>query len=505
MASWTHEQPPLGLRRWSPRRLLDAFRLERGEAQPTRRQVLQAGLLGAFTLFQPKTSRPAVTRRVNPQFLLTGGAYPNGNHVHSVLSGRDAGAEVDLIVSREPSGQGTLMGLRQADEDSIVRHDVGGLSPSTTYYAQVVSDGTRVGDIARFKTLPPTTGSWQRKIAVVSCQGQVRSLSGLAWKDIQGWDPDDIWHLGDWGYWGQLIPRHGSYKLDLEQYLRSMRGHPIMRRTIESADLNVVTISDHELTHNGDPKNGIHDSPESIRELVAFQKLFPVRQYGDTRNPRRGRYYSFDIGSTVRVITTDFRTPDRTNLDVLDGPDKTMFGATQLSWLLSTFDPSKLNIIVNETAWLADPNIGPELENSDKPWKYYYEQQVIANYIEEHGLKVAWVGGDRHYVGYLRGTDDGSGVYNTLGGFPCYISSGTMKKSLPLHQGELMTWQFGGGIGDNRWVCGYMQVTLTYDASLRQVTIDGLGRAVLDTTQPRAQWKIEDIPGGTARDTWTLA
>ena len=94
-------------------------------------------------------------------------------------------------------------------------------------------------------------------------------------------------------------------------YAKSMSAQSTMRRAFQGAVMNVVTISDHELTINGDPKNGIHNSPETIRELVAFQKLFPVRTYGDTRSPRRGRYYSYDIGTSVRVIVTDFRSPDR--------------------------------------------------------------------------------------------------------------------------------------------------------------------------------------------------
>jgi hypothetical protein len=203
----------------------------------------------------------------------------------------------------------------------------------------------------------------------------------------------------------------------------------------------------------------------------------------------------------VRVIVTDFRTPDRSNAHDPDGPSKTMFGTTQLSWLFATLDPDRVNLIVNETSWLADPNKNDN-RATDKPWSYYHEQQVIASYITDGGYKVAWIGGDRHYVGYLAG----SGLpCNTLGGFPCYISSGTSKQSLDLQVGELMTWQFGANNTDpKRPVCGYMQLTLAYDSTAREVTLSGVGRSVLDTTKPKSTWTMSNIPGGTALDRWAI-
>jgi phosphodiesterase/alkaline phosphatase D-like protein len=446
---------------------------------------------------------------VDPSFILSGGAAPDGVLVHSTLAPADAGKQVDLAVWRaDGSGQPELVGLEAADEDSIVRHVVNGKAADTAYLAQLVFSGARVGEKVRFKTLPPAAdASWTRRIAVVSCQNNAKFplTTGLAFDDIQSWRPDDIWHLGDWGYWGQEIPAGASYKKDLVHYSKSMGVQSSMRKAFQGAVMNVVTISDHELTINGDPTGGIHNSPETIRELVAFQKLFPVRKYGDTRTPRRGRYYSYDIGTAVRVIVTDFRSPDRSNVTDDDGPDKTMFGDIQLAWLFDTLDANKVNLVCNETSWLADFNDQPGGKRSDKPWTYPTEQLKIRDYIMGHNLKVAWIGGDRHYVGYLRGTDDGSGVFNSRGEFPCYISSGTSKNQLPLQPGELMTWQFGSGPDLEKQVCGYMRLTLTYDAPSRKVTLHGQGRAVLDTSKPKNKWVIHDIPGGVAVDSWTLS
>ncbi len=470
----------------------------------TRRTFLGWGAAGALaSVFRWRPGGRRVVPRITPAFILTGGANADGVRVSSMLSLADKGARVDLAVWRaDGAGSTTLAGEQVADNDAIVRHQVAGKEPNTAYFARLVYQGELIGERARFTTLPASGHSWTRKIALVSCQSNASnpSVTDLAWRDVIAWRPDDIWHLGDWGYWGSLIPRDASYKRDLAHYRMCMRDQPTIRQAVQLADLNVVTISDHELSANSDPPGGIHDSPESIRELIAFQRLFPVRTYGDTRRPRRGRYYSFDIGSAVRVIVTDFRSPDRSNIGVPDGPRKTMFGATQLAWILDQLDSSRLNLLVNETSWLAEPGIRP----TDKPWTYFHEQNVIVNHIVNGGYRVAWIGGDRHYVGYLRGTDDGSGVYNTLGGFPCYIGSGTSKSQLELAPGELMTWQFGAGPDHDRPVCGYLQLELSYNHVTRRVTLQGHGRAVLDTTKPKSQWVIDDIPGGTAADAWRL-
>jgi PhoD-like phosphatase len=471
----------------------------------SRRDFLRFGAAAGVTAIVPRVARfGRRARQVDPLFLLTGGATADGILVNSTLSGRDAHAFLDLAVSRYPHmADRLLVGKRQADADSIVRHVVTGQQPDTTYYARLVSDGVLVGQPVRYKTLPSGQQSWTRKIAVVSCQSNDANTMAteLAWSDILAWGADDIWHLGDWGYWGQMIAPDAPYTDDLHHYTSAMGNFPTMRRAIQSGGLNVVCISDHELTIGGDPDGGMHNSPESIRELVAFQALMPVRRYGDTRVPRRGRYYTFDIGTQVRVIVTDFRSPDRSNADDEDGPKKTMFGATQLAWLLGSLDTTKVNIVTNETSWLADADRN-DGRATDKPWHYYHEQQIIADYVTGGGYNVAWVGGDRHYVGYLAGQGN---PHNSLGGFPCYISSGLSKYSLDLQPGELMTWQFGAGnTSPKRPVCGYMRLNLSYSSVSGEVALNGQGRAVMDTTQRLQDWRIQDIPGGTAHDAWPL-
>ena len=167
--------------------------------------------------------------QVTPAFVLTGGATADGVRVNSVLSLADKGARVDLAVWRaDGSGGTTLVGEHVADHDAIVRHTVSGRQPNTAYFARLVYQGDLVGERVRFKTLPTAGRSWTRKIAVVSCQSNVSNptVTDLAWRDVIGWRPDDLWHLGDWGYWGRLIPVDATYKRDLAHYRSCMRDQP---------------------------------------------------------------------------------------------------------------------------------------------------------------------------------------------------------------------------------------------------------------------------------------
>src|SRR4051812_39457551 len=160
--------------------------------------------------------------RAKPAYSLTGGTSTDGALVCSTLRSKDAFEYLDLAVASVPNMAGyTLTGLQRADGDSIVRHLVTGKQPNTTYYAMLVSDGEFVGEQLRFKTQPTGETSWSRKIAVVSCMGNAADhfSTELAWDDLMKWGAEEIWHLGDWGYWGQLIPRNASYKKDLYHYL----------------------------------------------------------------------------------------------------------------------------------------------------------------------------------------------------------------------------------------------------------------------------------------------
>lgn len=424
-----------------------------------RRTVLVVAGASALTVNLPRVVRAAgspadLASKPTPHLILAGAPTMDSHLAKTIYATADVGLAVDLAVSTSPDmSSARRVGVQTIDADRITTHPITGLSAATRYYGRLVVPATGVyfGEQFSFTTAPPLSGSWTRKVAVVSCQGNEGSgaTNPQAWQDISDWGADAIWHLGDFEYWGQDIADTDPYSRDISMYAQSAQARPIMRGVLQSRSLDVVCISDHEIHANGDrwqlgTRPDTFGCLHSVRELLAFQALMPVATYWDTRSPRKHRGYHFDLGTTVRVLVTDLRTPERNLPNDPDTPEKQLWGAAQEASLFAALDPTRVNIIVNETSWWwwGSPTGAP-----DKPASYPDAQQRLIDKVNATGPdaggpvhQVAWVGGDRHYVGYLSAAD------NTHGGWPCHISSGVDKYALPLQGGENPTWQHGGGL-----------------------------------------------------------
>jgi hypothetical protein len=268
----------------------------------------------------------------------------------------------------------------------------------------------------------------------------------MAWQDIIDRGADAIFHTGDFGYVGQDIDASDPYSKDITKRINAHRGNTTMKAAMQSASVDVVTISDHELHINGDHWQG--DSGidtfgclHSIRERDAFYRIQPVRTY---LNAGVDRSYTFDYGSTVRVIVTDFRTPLRNSPNDTDGPLKQMWGAAQEAAIFAALSPTMANIIVNETSWWETVSSGA----SDKPASYPDAQQRLNDKINatgaytgqhDYSTHTLWIGGDRHYLGYFDAADSDLGI-------PQIISSGMSKNSLTLQTGEAPTFVWNDGL-----------------------------------------------------------
>jgi hypothetical protein len=409
------------------------------DADTVRRANNASTLLGPVN---PDLSLPT------PELVFAGGSTAAGVYVKSVYDQVDAGLSVDLAVSlSDTMSSPTLVGAQTIAADRIATHTVSGLAANTRYYLQRVlpATGEYFGDQCSFVTGPPASGAWDRVIALVSCQDNGNDAP-MAWQDIIDRGADAIFHTGDFGYVGQDIDATDSYSKDITKRVNAHRGNTTMRAAMQSASVDVVTISDHEIHINGDGWQG--DSPNdafgclhSIRERDAFYRIQPVRAY---LNPGVDRSYTFDYGSTVRVIVTDFRTPLRNNNGDTDDASKQMWGAAQEAAIFAALSTTKANIIVNETSWWQTVSSGA----ADKPASYPDAQQRLNDKINatgaytgqhDYSTHTLWIGGDRHYLGYFDAADSDLGI-------PQIISSGMSKNSLSLQDGEVPTWVYNSGL-----------------------------------------------------------
>jgi hypothetical protein len=459
--------------------------------------------------------------KVAPAFTMTGGTTSTGTIVKTITDpGAYAGRLLDLAFTTDVNfGTQSLNGSRAIDAFGTATQTVGGLTQNTTYYGRAVDSGSYVGETFTFKTEPDGSGAWTRKIAVMSCLSNPSggSTPQFVFDDIVAWAPDEVWHQGDLGYWGQDIDQNDPPTRDVQKHIKVAQKLPRQRAVFQCASHNVLQISDHELHSNSDGETnpsspdydgdatGSFNCPHAVRELLAFQSMRPVRTYLDTRVPRRDRSYFFDIGQQVRVIVADFRTPDRSFYDDPESSSKSMFGAVQTANLRAVFDPNKVNFFVVETPWWHGHS-----RAVDKPARYSTNQADWEAFLTSTGdytggpvYPFALVAGDRHRSSFL---DDGS-TGNPLPG-PQYVTSGLLKNALALDVGETVDWSTytPDNTTDKFTISQYGQLTLSYDGAdtvtakwnirvvdtLRQVTDGSTINGSPTITSQTAAWTDAD-------------
>jgi hypothetical protein len=470
---------------------------------PLRRLLLGANTAGDRDTRASHGSSGSVPDRpyVSHQYSLTGGWTESGFLVSTQLDPvLDRTKSVELVVSSERGMDGSArFGPAVVGDDGIVRHTVTGLpSPLTRYRCRLKrpKSDNLVGDLFHGWT-GPSTAEADYTIQMVlgsCCSNPGTTQSQVAFEDAVAQNAPVLLHLGDWGYWGQHIGGAERYVQDLRRYTKANTRLTQLRALIHHSNLEGVCISDHELHTNGDTfKRGWSEDtlgcPHSARQYNAHKTLFPVRAWGDAEGSQQHRGYYTDLAPHVRLVVSDFRSTGRDlALDPDGGPTyKQMWNAAQEAWLFDTaFDVGKDVVILfaNETAWWRKGR----KHAGDKPASYPDAQNRFMDRLRGVGDfagmppiidRFAWLGGDRHYCGYLSRADA-----QRLGdGFPQFIGSGWYKDSLSLNEQEYMTWTTPVTAHPGVWfpVAGYLHLTLRYQASTRTVSLTGIGRAVPST------------------------
>lgn len=471
------------------------------------------------------------------QYALTGGWTPNGFLVTAQL---DPGVSTQLAVSTTDDMQHivtTVGPVTSNATDGLARFTV--VVPDsypgvvTRYFCQLQDPATGAffGDIFSGWTrmTDDDTVDYSFDIVLGSCLANPKFVNGqqgstLALADAAALEAPLLLHLGDWGYWGQDIdvPPVDDYTKDLKQYSDTMAAakFPDLRTLVHGSNIEIC-ISDHELHSNGDiwKSDGENeeegeteydgDEPDAFgcahskRQISAHRRLFPVRNWGDIRPvPAVHRGYFLDLAPHVRLVVSDFRSPERNESADPDGGStyKQMWGATQEQWLYEeAFDVAEDVVIlfVNETVWWrrADNDV-----TDDKPASYPDAQKKFMDRLTGTGDyqgypsiidRFIWLGGDRHYCGYLSRTD----AQPPLGdGFPQFIGSGFCKNSLYPHPNENMSWRSPVRPDPFAWfpVVGYTKLTLAYDHTTNTVSLTGTPRIVEKTHRELYSGSVTD-------------
>ncbi|MES2883403.1 MAG: alkaline phosphatase D family protein [Pseudomonadota bacterium] len=275
-----------------------------------------------------------------------------------------ATANVDWLIAKDPAltqivAQGTASAA--AARDYIVKVDVSGLAPGTSYYYRfLLPDGG--SPIGRTRTLP--TGNVEKlRIALVTCS-QSGSVFNAYQRVAERADLDLVLHLGDYVYadtdvtLDQYRTRHKNYKADNAELRELHRQHPM-----------VVIWDDHETCNDAyatgaPPPNPAVGPLWNVRKSTATQVFFEHLPIRDNADGSRRIYRDFSAGDLADLFMLDGR---------LEGRSEQVSGETDAA----RSDATRTMLGLEQEAWIAD-----KLRGSKATWKLIGNQTMIGHLNE---------------------------------------------------------------------------------------------------------------------------
>ena len=266
-------------------------------------------------------------------------------------------ANVEWLIAKDPAltqvvAQGTASAT--AARDYIVKVDVTGLSPGTSYYYRfLLPDGG--SQIGRTRTLPADNVEHLR-IALVTCS-QSGSVFNAYQRVAERADLDLVLHLGDYVYadlditLDQYRTRHKSYKADNAELCELHRQHPM-----------IAIWDDHETcndnyTEGAPPPNPAVGPAYTLRKGFATQAYFEHLPIRDNADGSCRIYRDFQLGNLADLFMLDGRLEGRSE-QVSSETDaarrdtsRSMLGMAQEDWLAGKLRGSKATwkLIGNQT------------------------------------------------------------------------------------------------------------------------------------------------------------
>jgi alkaline phosphatase D len=261
-----------------------------------------------------------------------------------------------------------------APADFTVKIDVKGLTPSTTYYYQFVSD-TGKSPVGKTKTTPSDTYE-NLQFAVVSCSNYSAGYYNSFGRIAKRTNLNAVIHLGDYIYEGterkfdkENNPAFDKFEathfvMNKEWWLHYYRKRYALSRL--DVDLRAAHQShpfiaiwdDHEIADNtykdgANSHNPYSDGEWEVRKSAAKQayaEWLPIR--GDASSI----YRTIRFGKLMELVMLDTRLEGRdkqiydSSSSALLAPDRTLLGREQKQWLLNklTASPCLWKVVGNQ-------------------------------------------------------------------------------------------------------------------------------------------------------------
>lgn len=370
----------------------------------------------------------------------------------------------------------------------FVKHNLTGLSPFTTYFAQLqTTGGTPLGSVFKFTTLPTGSFSGLRWV-LVSCQGNssgdyAPNAGGApvqwGWKSIATFDPHLGFHEGDYGYWGGNLDASDDVTDILSKYVKQTQNLTSMRDVLKNCAW-LQESDDHEVSgNNGDSYN----DPVTAVKNLAMPKQFAMFPGADSAVPPRANYGAFMIGSHIQVIMTDGYGMDRTPGAQLDNiaqnmpGHKTYWGDAQTTWFKNAVKADvAVNLIISQKSPLGTP-YGPTetVAGADTDKMHAYGSWLddlilyLGTNLTDAGrpIKTVWLVGDRHANAYVSASNNprAPGIFSVI------LGSGISQHGLDIRSGETWDYSYGYDPLKTKPVQQYMRGTLSDNTTTKRVSL----------------------------------
>ncbi|MBI5683665.1 MAG: alkaline phosphatase D family protein [Verrucomicrobia bacterium] len=301
------------------------------------------------------------------------------------------------------------------ERDFIVKTKVTGLQPGTKYFYRLSFGETREsakpGPVRSFKTLPATDSEGAVKFVVGNCMNYAffqrgpkgngegaapaedRKLGYPSMEAIRKLQPDFFVGAGDNVYYDHPVAKSATTQPEMRRKWHEQFVQP--RLVSLFGDVPAFWMKDdHDYRFNDADPTG-DKAPAHALGINTFLEQVPVVDPAE-RKPTTYRTYRVNKFLQIWMIEgRDYRSAN----SLADGPNKSLWGATQKAWLIQSLRNSDatFRLIISPTPMIG-PDDGTKRDNHTNPDGFRKEGDAFFAWLKERGMKNVFIlCGDRHW------------------------------------------------------------------------------------------------------------
>lgn len=300
-----------------------------------------------------------------------------------------------------------------ADRDFILQLKVTGLRAGTEYHYRLIfgtsENETRTSSVARFKTLPAIDSAAPVNFVLTSCMNYAffhdrqtlpadpaeMRLGYPTLDAVRALKPDFVIFDGDCVYYDHPIKTRAKTQVELRKKWHEQHVQPrFVQLFAETATYWLKDDHDYRI-NDGDPAGD--DEPSHELGIATFREQVPVT---DPQDPKAVTYRTHRVGRDLQlwfVEGRDYRSPNQ----MKDGPDKSIWGETQKTWLKQSLleSDASFKILVSPTP-MVGPDDASKKDNHVNPVGFRHEGEAFFQWLKGKDIspdRFFVICGDRHW------------------------------------------------------------------------------------------------------------